>query len=259
YIEDTILNSINTLNDLVEKSRNSRFFVEGVKICIAGKTNAGKSSLLNRLLGFDRAIVSELPGTTRDTIEEAASLHGIPCLFTDTAGLRETIDPIEKEGVIRARKAIEKADLIVEIYDASHSTSPPALEFPPNIPRILCANKCDLLATDEKFSLPSEAVAISCLTGEGIAKLVEKIVHNLKFTIPDSANIRIAINARHKACLERALVSLNSAIKGLRQNLEPEFVAVELHSALHSIGNIVGTPDAEEILGEIFSQFCIGK
>ncbi len=257
---DRLLAEIDTIHSRIERllatANEGRILREGVRLVLCGEPNAGKSSLLNRLLGFDRAIVSSSPGTTRDTIEELASLRGIPFRITDTAGLRESADVVEREGVERARRAIETADVIVRIADITQN---PNLE--PRDREILALNKVDLVDPGIAMKpLPATGVvAISCLTGEGIDHLVDLIVAKARGDHPTDVPILAAINARHQACLQRAQSRLREAGEKLRDGLDPELIAVPLREALDAVGEVIGAADAEEILGAIFGTFCIGK
>jgi tRNA modification GTPase len=195
-------------------------------------------------------------GTTRDTIEEGASLGGYPFRVIDTAGLRETSDPVEREGVERARHAADNADLRIHLVDASQPdrTIAPLFEE-----EMIVWNKIDLVPSGERSTLPGGLV-ISCQTGEGVGQLVEAIVAKVTGRSgsegsPDGA----AINARHQECLKRSASALQEAIALLGAGEPPELVAVELRSALGAVGEIVGDAGTEEILGKIFSSFCIGK
>jgi len=238
---------------LISTADEGRVLREGIRVAIVGLPNAGKSSLLNRLLGMDRAIVSEVPGTTRDTIEESACLRGILFRLTDTAGLRETNDPVEQEGVARSGRAMESADLVLHIFDAS-ATTPPA---PLNDREILVANKCDLLPSGSKKH--TGAIAVSSLTGEGFDALLDAMTNANGSKHAGTGDSLAAINARHKALLESAVISLRAAAELVQTNAPPELAAVELRSSLDALGRIVGATDTEDILGEIFSRFCIGK
>jgi tRNA modification GTPase len=238
---------------LISTADEGRVLREGIRVAIVGLPNAGKSSLLNRLLGMDRAIVSEVPGTTRDTIEESACLRGILFRLTDTAGLRETNDPVEQEGVARSGRAMESADLVLHIFDAS-ATTPPA---PLNDREILVANKCDLLPSGSKKH--TGAIAVSSLTGEGFDALLDAMTNANGSKHAGTGDSLAAINARHKALLESAAISLRAAAELVQTNAPPELAAVELRSSLDALGRIVGATDTEDILGEIFSRFCIGK
>lgn len=236
---------------LLATADHGRILREGVRAVIAGQPNAGKSLLLNRLLGTDRAIVSPVPGTTRDTIEEAAQLGGILFRLTDTAGLRATEDPVEREGVDRSRRAMADADVVLHVVDA---TCGPATEsFADD--EILVANKIDLAGARPD----PRAVPVSALTGAGIEALVAAMVSRAGADHLASAPSHAAINARHKALLTEAAARLDSACELLAAGAAPELTAIELRSALDAIGRVVGSVDIEDILGRIFGTFCIGK
>jgi tRNA modification GTPase len=244
------------LERLLSTADEGRLLREGITLALCGAPNAGKSSLLNRLLGSERAIVSAIPGTTRDTIEECASLGGYPFRVIDTAGLRETSDPVEREGVERARRAAEAADLRIHLVDAAEPVSPAPLFAD----ELLVLNKIDLVADRHRLSSVSATACISCQTGEGIDSLITSILAKVTGrsegeSLPDGA----AINTRHQECLKRAAAALQAAIALLGAGEPPELVAVELRSALGAVGEIVGDAGTEEILGKIFSSFCIGK
>jgi tRNA modification GTPase len=245
------------LERLLSTADEGRLLREGITLALCGAPNAGKSSLLNRLLGAERAIVSAIPGTTRDTIEERASLGGYPFRVIDTAGLRDTEDPIEREGVERARRAAEQADIRIHLVDASAQSGPVTSLFGEEM---VVLNKIDLVADRQRLSSVSATAFISCQTGEGIDSLITSILANVTGrsegeSLPDGA----AINARHQECLKRTTAALQSAIALLGAGEPPELVAVELRSALGAVGEIVGDAGTEEILGKIFSSFCIGK
>jgi tRNA modification GTPase len=241
------------LSLLLSTANEGRLLREGITLALCGAPNAGKSSLLNRLLGAERAIVSATPGTTRDTIEERASLGGYPFRVIDTAGLRETQDPVEREGVERARRAASNADLQIHLVDAS-DPSPALQQLYPG--EMLVLNKIDLVK--DRAGLP-EAVTISCRTGEGIDSLVQAILAKVTGSTGEASPDGAAINARHQECLRRAALALNEAIVLLGAGEPPELIAVELRSSLTAVGEVVGAAGTEEILGKIFSSFCIGK
>jgi len=239
--------------NLLATAESGRVLREGVRVAIVGPPNAGKSSLLNRLLGMERAIVSPVPGTTRDTIEEAACLRGILFRLTDTAGLRETSDPVEREGVERARRTIEQADLVLHIIDASINFHEPALRER----EILVANKMDLVSGEG--NLPAAAIRVSSKTGDGLPELVEAMLRETSGSHLSAGQSLASVNARHKILLESAASSLIAAAALLESGAPPEISAIELRAALDAVGRITGSADTEEILGEIFGRFCIGK
>lgn len=250
---ERIQSTLADIEQLLATADEGRVLREGVRVAIAGIPNAGKSSLLNRLLGMERAIVSEIPGTTRDTIEETACLHGILFRLTDTAGLRATNDPVEKEGVARTSRALEQADLVLHVIDASLPGNPaPLAEH-----ELLVANKCDLLSPSSP--VPHGAIRVSSRTGEGFERLVAAMLDISGASQLAATPTLAAINSRHQALLENAASALRHAIILLDSKEPAELAAVELRSALDALGQIVGATDTEDILGEIFSRFCIGK
>lgn len=252
-LQEKISSCTSRIERLLSTAEGGRVLREGVKVAIVGRPNVGKSSLLNQLLGMERAIVSPVPGTTRDTIEESACLQGILFRLTDTAGLRETGDPVEREGVGRALRIIEQADLVLHILDASTAFNEPELRKR----EILVANKCDLLPADAEF--PANVVRVSAKSGEGFPELVEAMIRETCGQHLSSGQSLAAVNARHKTLLESAAASLRAAAVLVGAAEPPELPAIELRSALDCVGQIIGTADTEEILSEIFGRFCIGK
>lgn len=235
---------------LLATARTGRILREGYRVVLWGAPNAGKSSLLNRLLGYDRAIVDAAPGTTRDTIEEPVSLGGIPCRITDTAGLRDADGTVERLGIERARRAIADADLAIHVVDSS-TWRGPLPEDP-----LVAWNKCDLPPA-RPTPLPPNVVAVSCLTGEGMDDLVASILRQAGMA--DAPPSLAAINARHQACLVRASRALQEALSELESGRSAELAAPCLREALDAVGELAGAANTEEILGTIFSNFCIGK
>ena len=223
---------------------------------IYGATNAGKSSLLNRLLGYDRVIVSETHGTTRDTIEETVNLDGVPIRLLDTAGLRASASELEREGIARTEKSLQLADLRLHIADRNAPKPPHFGETAGDSNEIVILNKSDL--PEESDWKNFHAPRISCATGEGLPELQKEILaritkQNLR---PEST---VAINARHRDCLRRALESCDRTRAALSQGLSPEYVAVDVNEALRAVGEVIGAVDVEQILDSVFGQFCIGK
>jgi tRNA modification GTPase len=256
------------ISALLATADQGRIFREGVRVVIYGATNAGKSSLLNRLLGFPRAIVSEIPGTTRDTIEEVVNLRGIALRLTDTAGLRDgETDPVEQEGIARTTRSLAQADLLLHLVDASVARpekftarngceATAGLSKEAEVAELLLLNKCDL--PEHPDWRDCDGLRISCLTENGLAGLEEKIlakVSEQRWDVPSA----VAINARHRDCLRRALEAAERAERALAENLPPELVAADLREILHAVGEVVGHADMEEILDSLFATFCIGK
>ncbi len=247
-----------TVESLLSTADQGRVLREGVRTVIFGEPNVGKSSLLNRLLGFERAIVSELAGTTRDTIEEIINLRGIPLRLVDTAGVREAADRIEAEGIQRTVRQIEAADLLLEIADASRPKPEDAV-FPASAAKhLLVLNKTDL--GEHPSWKGAEAVRLSCNTGEGFDTLSETIRDSLHFGDVDWGEHAVAINARHQQSLMLARTALLAALELLDDtSSDAELAAIDLREALDALGEIPGRVDTEDLLGVIFSSFCIGK
>jgi tRNA modification GTPase len=242
---EKIHSALERIQSLLSTADEGRVLREGVRVAIVGRPNAGKSSLLNRLLGMDRAIVSEIPGTTRDTIEECACLRGILFRLTDTAGLRETSDPVEREGVARSGRAIDNADLVLHVFDTTAET-------PPRVSatrEILVANKSDLTKDP---TLHAGAIPVSSLTGSGFEALIDAMTNATGAKNLASGHSLAAINARHKVLLESAAECLRAAAGLVESQAPPEAGSMELRTALDSLGRIVGATDTEDILGEIF-------
>lgn len=241
---------------LLATADQGRILREGVRVVIYGATNAGKSSLLNRLLGYERVIVSDTHGTTRDTIEELVNLRGVPIRLLDTAGLRTSASDLEREGIARTERSLQTADLRLHIAD--HNAPAPA-DFETrsaNGAEIVLLNKSDL--PEHRDWKNVDALRISCATGEGLPHLEQEILdritkENLR---PEST---VAINMRHRDCLRRAREACDRARAAMTNGLAPEYVAVDLKDALHAVGEVLGVVDVEQILDSVFSQFCIGK
>jgi tRNA modification GTPase len=241
---------------LLATADQGRILREGVRVVIYGATNAGKSSLLNRLLGYDRVIVSETHGTTRDTIEETANLDGLPIRLLDTAGLRGSASELEQEGIVRTERSLQLADLRLHIADRNAPKPSHFDERAGNSNEIVVLNKSDLPEDVDWKNFP--ALRVSCMTGEGLPELQKEILaritkQNLR---PEST---VAINARHRDCLRGALESCDRAGAALGQRLSPEYVAVDLNEALRAVGEVIGVVDVEQILDSVFGQFCVGK
>lgn len=241
---------------LLATAEQGRILREGLRVVIYGPTNAGKSSLLNRLVGSERAIVSEQPGTTRDTIEEVINLRGIPARLLDTAGLRESADEVERKGIARTERCVARADLLLQVLDRS---APMPAGFSSNSkdqPGLVLLNKSDLPEHADWKNI--DALRICCLSPDGLQGLEEAILAKISenHLRPESG---VAINARHRDCLRRALSSCDLAAGTMANGLAPEYAAVDLRAALRALDEITGESDSEEIRNALFAQFCIGK
>ena len=251
-----------SLQRLIATADTGIVYRQGVRTAIVGRPNVGKSSLLNRLLRVDRSIVTPIPGTTRDTVEEIVNLCGVPFILVDTAGIMHSRDIVESLGVERSRKAIEQADFVLLIVDLSQPLSSADEEIMGLLGSkivLVVANKCDLPQQTKMEGLPWEVVHISALTGEGLAELEARMVEMVlggKTAIPDTL---LVTRPRHKSLLEKAEKHLAQALSGVETKLPDDFITIDLTAALSVLGEITGETVQEELLETIFSNFCIGK
>jgi len=266
------------MEDLLRTANEGQILRRGIRTAIIGRPNVGKSSLLNQLLGRDRAIVSPIPGTTRDTIEETANIRGLPVVFIDTAGLREAGDEIEAEGIRRSRESLTAAELILHVLDASEPFTAADEKFLSEFAdkkRILVLNKADLprrlevgrvspcaplLASREgAHGETRPTIEVSCLTSAGLESLKDAIKQCVWSGEIKVEMLQVMINSRHQEALLRAREATVRAAGALRQDLTLELVAMDLRIAVNAVGEIVGKTSTEDLLDSIFSQFCIGK
>ena len=251
---------------LLKSADDGRMIQEGIKTVILGKPNAGKSSLLNFLVGEDRAIVTDIAGTTRDTLEEYISLHGISLRIIDTAGIRETEDVVEKIGVGKAKKMAEDADLILYVVDSSLPLDENDREIMGLLggrKSIVIYNKTDLESAVDikelKEKTGSPVIPVSVVEETGITELeetIKKMFFRGEISFDDEVYIT---NARHKTALEEALESLKMVGESIETGMSEDFFSIDLMSAYESLGKIVGESVGEDLVNEIFSRFCVGK
>ena len=265
---ENVLNEIKQdLINLSNSFENGKILKEGVKTIILGKPNAGKSSLLNSILNEERAIVSEYAGTTRDTIEEYVNIDGISLKLIDTAGIRKTDDKIEEIGVKRALKLSEDADLIIAIFDGSKELDEEDLEILniiKNKKSIILLNKKDIgdfnLENNENIrNASSNIIKISAKTGEGVEEIYRKVSELFRTSEIKMNDGVIITNIRHKNQIDKAIVSVNEAIKSNNSGLPIDIVSIPIKQILSDLSAITGEDVAEDIINEIFSKFCLGK
>ena len=252
------------LSGLLAGARQGRLLRDGIVLAIIGRPNAGKSSLLNALSGQDSAIVTAIPGTTRDVLREQIDLDGIPVHVADTAGIRETSDLIEAEGVRRARQALESADIVLlikDVGDSADSEQDLSAELPPGVTTIVVGNKIDLLSESELQLIQDQDDAhqawISTITGQGMDDLRSRIRDAVGVT--DQAEGNFSARQRHIDALKRAGGHLAAGSQVLEASQAGELLAEELRLAQQALGEITGEMLSDDLLGEIFSSFCIGK
>lgn len=252
---------------LVRQGSAGRILREGLRTAIVGRPNVGKSSLLNSLLQADRAIVSNIPGTTRDIIEEQMTIGGIPLVLTDTAGLRDTEDLVEKIGVERSRAALEDAQLALVVLDGSQPLSEEDRELLRSLKdrkKLILVNKSDLPQMLDTEGLQreygsSDVIVLSVKTGEGMEQVEQWLREFVYGEGSDSESSSMTQNARQQDLLEKALRSLEDALEGARQHLPYDCLTIDLTQTLHDLGEITGEDVPDEIIDEIFAQFCVGK
>ena len=262
-IKDGISKTLSRINSLLKNADEGKIIRDGLNIVIVGKPNVGKSSLLNSVLREKRAIVTDIPGTTRDIIEEYINLDGIPIRITDTAGIRDTEDTVEKIGVERSKEKIEEADLVILMLDTSRELDEEdkvIIDAVKNKKYIALLNKVDLerkLSEDIITSL-DRTIEISAKTGFGIENLKEEI-KNLFFNGEIDSESLIISNTRHKQALYRSLENCNLALEKINLNEYLDLISIYITSAMKSLGEITGDELEEDLLNKIFSEFCCGK
>jgi tRNA modification GTPase len=232
---------------------------EGLTLCLVGSPNVGKSSLMNTILGKDRAIVTDIPGTTRDLLEAEFRLGGLHFRLLDTAGIRSTEEVVEQEGIRRSKQAMDQADLILLVLDAHRGILQEDLELIESAPKaktILVWNKIDL---PTHHVPPESAISISAKNGLGLESLRRAIDEKVWKKGPPSKEEVVITNARHKQALDQAIDALEVLIAGLQEGVSPEFLASDMRRSLSELGTILGADITEDILTAIFSKFCVGK
>ena len=264
---DSLNNIENKLKDLEKTFDSGKLLKEGVKTVIIGKPNAGKSSLLNIILDEDRAIVSDLAGTTRDTIEEFVNIEGVPLKIIDTAGIRETEDLVEKIGVSKAIKLIDESDLVIAIFDSSKKLEEEdykILDLIKNKKSIVLLNKCDLSQESSETinyisKLNKNVLKTSMKTKDGIKELykcISDMFNNNEINLNDGI---IITNIRHKRQIHKAIESISKTKESINKNMTIDIVAIGIKEILEDLGEITGNNVSEDIINKIFSKFCLGK
>ena len=270
-LEALVGRMVNHVDELIAGFKTGNAVKNGIATVIAGAPNAGKSTLLNRLLGEERASVSDIPGTTRDTVEDTITVGGWQLRFIDTAGLRDSTDTIEQMGIARSRARIAEADLILYVVDATTTTPAQAVQelaalHPEenDTPHILVVNKTDGGYTPwdasqfSIFNFPFSIIPVSALKGTGMDELEKEILRQIESiagTIPDA----LVTNARHYHCLRAARESLTGVLQGIHAQVTSDFLAQDIRQALYHLGEITGQITSDDLLGNIFGRFCIGK
>lgn len=263
-----MLESVGKKLKKLEKSfDNGKIIKDGIKTAIIGKPNAGKSSLLNAILKEDRAIVTDIAGTTRDTIEEFVTINGVPLNLVDTAGIREASDEVEKIGVEKSIKQANDADLIIAIFDSSKDLEEEDIEILNLIKEkksIILLNKSDLNSkideNDERFtSITKNILKISALNKSGIDELYEKIAELFNLNEINLDNEILITNIRHKNIISKSLENVNKAKEALEINMPIDIITIYIKEILEDLGEITGEVVTEDIINEIFSKFCLGK
>lgn len=255
------------VNGYLATAQEGHVWREGASLAIVGRPNVGKSSLLNALLRRERAIVTDIPGTTRDVLEETLSLQGVPFRVVDTAGIRETQDVVEAIGVARSRETLVAADVALLVVDLAAGVQPEEVELRAEVgdrPLIVVGNKRDLLAGADPLAVlaplaaGAPVVAVAAATGEGLGEL-ERLLVTTALGRPVGEVSPTTVNARHRQALERAQTALTRAHESACAAMPGDFVAIDLKEAVAAMGEITGDAIAEEVIEQVFAQFCVGK
>ena len=265
-IEKILKGILNTIKDLLDGYEHGHLIREGVRIVIIGRTNVGKSSLLNRLMKRERAIVTSYPGTTRDSIEEIINLFGIPAVVVDTAGWRNSDDPVEKIGIERSRELAINADLILFMVDAGSGIVEEDEKLYSQIlkkEKLLIINKSDLIKGELKIKVPEEWIFsgtqyTSAKFGDGLESLKEKI-YKILMSNGNLTPEEVVPNLRQKELFQKTKKAIETVLNGLKGKLHPELIAIDVNDAMEALDEITGDFVKKDVLDEIFSRFCIGK
>jgi len=261
-LESEVSGILAGIDEILASYASGRILRDGFATAIVGRPNVGKSSLLNALLKQNRAIVTEIPGTTRDVLEEYLNISGVPIKILDTAGIRHSHDKVEQEGVRRSLEVIASADIVLVVLDGSEPLSSEDKRVLDEVREkqvIAVVNKADL---PQKLELPDNVrmhVAVSCRTNEGLEELKRTLADTVKQGMAGPRTHAWAVNQRHRTALEQARESMQRALESIAARLSPEFMAVDLRGALDSLGLIIGATYTDDILERIFNDFCIGK
>jgi len=258
---------IEDLKKLVDQYENARFLRDGLKMAVIGRPNVGKSSLMNRLIQADRVIVTPIPGTTRDLIEETLNIYGIPVVIADTAGLHDTDDPVEIIGIEKTQEYLNGSDLILFMMDASDPLTGEDIKIYETVKHkrmIMVINKIDLVEDGFELAIPDTwgkipSVNISALYGSGLTTLKELIAKLATGEYRLEVRNRIVPNLRHKIALEKSLQLVVAAAKEIRNGTPIELIAIDIQEAIDRLGEIIGVSVREDVIDQIFSRFCIGK
>lgn len=264
-LKQLVVDIMNLLSRLIQSFELGNAIKNGINTVIAGRPNAGKSTLLNVLLNEERAIVSHIAGTTRDTIEEILNINGINFRLTDTAGIREATDTIEAIGVQKTMEKINQSAILVYVFDASQTTQKDlsadieSLKRP-GMPMLIVANKIDLLTDEEVSELPAleNVICVSAKEKQHIEELKNKIYHTaIKSDL--TGDETLVTNIRHLEALQKTEEALSKVLYGINNPITSDFLAIDIKQALHYLGEITGTVTTDDLLENIFSKFCIGK
>lgn len=256
------------LEQLLVDFRHGRILRQGLRLTVLGTPNVGKSSLMNRLLKTERVIVAPVPGTTRDLVEEALDIHGVPVILTDTAGIHATADPVEQIGIQKARESAERSDLVLFMVDGVRGATDADETIYQAVraqPTLLVVNKIDLLDDPSAFQVPQnwehlDRVYLSARTGDGIDRLELAIAHGFDGHRPaGTGGADVAPNLRQKACIDRILVSVNRLMAAMANGAPDEILAIEAKDALEGLNEVLGDHLSEDLLEQIFGRFCVGK
>ncbi len=261
-IQTTLKEVLDKIEELLKTYKRGKLLSEGIKLAIVGRPNVGKSSLFNALVGYERAIVSDIKGTTRDFIEEEFSIRGYPVKLIDTAGIREAEDKIEKLGIEKAKEKINEADIVIFVFDASEGLTDEDLKILENVKDknpIIVGNKIDLGIAESKIKdYYNDVIFVSTKTKEGLKNLEDEIINRLGLL--DNIDTDVYINLRHQEALQKA----KQILENLYQNLDyyenqKELIMLDIREANYHLKEILGEIHTEDVLGKIFSSFCIGK